>query len=293
MKLYLPLLVFFGVVFFSCGKDPVQPPPIIPPPPQDTVVVAKTMTDVSYGSDALQKLDAYLPKDRSASSTKSIVLIHGGSWESGDKTELTEFVDTLKRRLPDYAIFNINYRLSTNGVNIFPTQEMDVKAAFQYIADNASKYLISKKIVLLGVSAGGQLALLQAYKYNTPVVPAAVVSFYGPTDLTAMYNDPTDALIPPALAEIVGKTPSQDPAIYINSSPLNFVTSTSPPTIFFQGGMDSLIKVTQATSLQSKLNSAGVVNQYVYYPEEGHGWLGPNLFDSFNKIQAFLSTNVK
>ena len=293
MKLYLPLLIFFGVVSFSCGKDPVQPPPVTPPEDSVVVVVAKTMTDVSYGSDPLQKLDVYLPKDRSVSSTKSIVLIHGGSWESGDKSELTQFVDTLQKRLPSYAIFNINYRLSTNGVNIFPTQEMDVKASLQYIVDNAVKYLISKKIILLGVSAGGQLALLQGYKYNTPVIPEAIVSFYGPTDLTAMYDDPTDALIPPALAEIVGKTPSQDPAIYKNSSPINFVTATSPPTIFFQGGMDSLIKVSQATSLQSKLNSAGVVNQYIYYPEDGHGWLGPDLVDSFDKIQAFLSTNVK
>ena len=124
-------------------------------------------------------------------------------------------------------------------------------------------------------------------------MPKAVISFYGPTDLTAMYNDPGDALIPPALAEIIGKTPTQDPSIYTNSSPLNFVSSSSPPTIFFHGGMDPLVKASQAFSLQAKLQSAGVVNQYVFYPNESHGWLGPNLFDSFNKIQAFLSANVK
>lgn len=289
MKIYLSSLFILSVFFFSCSKNIDQTP--TPPPPDK--IDPETIMNVSYGSSSLQEMDVYLPADRSTSSTKVIVMIHGGSWESGDKTELTEFVDTLKRRLPGYAIFNINYRLSVNGNNIFPTQENDTKAALQFIVDNAAKYLISKEVVLLGVSAGGQLALLQGYKYNTPVVPKAIISFYGPTDLTAMYNDPGDALIPPALAEIVGKTPLQDPSIYSNSSPVNFISSSSPPTIFFQGGMDLLVKTSQAVSLQSRLQSAGVVNQYVFYPNEGHGWLGPDLFDSFDKIQAFLSANVK
>lgn len=293
MKRYLALGAFFiGLLCVSCHKniEQISPPP---PPPPPIKIDAKTILNVSYGSDPLQQMDVYLPADRSASSTKVIVLIHGGSWESGDKTELTEFVDTLQRRQPDYAIFNINYRLSINGSNVFPTQENDTKAALQFITDNAANYIISKKVVLLGVSAGGQLALLQAFKYTSPVVPKAVISFYGPTDLTEMYNNPTDALIPPALAEIVGKTPSQDAAIYTSSSPVNFVSSSSPPTIFFHGGLDSLVDVSQAVALHTKLQSAGVINQYVYYKDEGHGWLGPTLSDSFDKIQAFLSANVK
>ncbi len=289
MKFYGSRLIsIIAIFFFSCSKTVNT---VSTPPPDN--IVAKTMLNVSYGADKLQSMDAYLPADRTAASTKVIVMIHGGSWESGDKSELTEYVDTLQRRLPDYAIFNINYRLSINGKNVFPAQENDTKAALQFIVDHAANYLISKKIVLLGISAGGQLALLQGYKYNLPVTPKAVVAFYAPTDLTTMYNDPTDALIPPALAAIVGDTPSEDAAIYKNSSPVNFVSSSSPPTIFFQGGMDSLIKVSQATSLKTKLQSAGVVNQYVFYPNEGHGWLGTNLFDSFNKIQAFLEVNVK
>lgn len=290
MKIYLALgALFIGLLCVSCHKNIEQVPPPLPPVKID----AKTILNVSYGSNALQNMDVYLPANRSIASTKVMILIHGGSWESGDKSELTEFVDTLQKREPDYAIFNINYRLSINGNNVFPAQENDIKTALQFLIDKSGSYLISKKVVLLGVSAGGQLALLQAYKYDLPVVPKAVISFYGPTDLTDMYNNPSDALIPPALAAIVGKTPAQDPAIYKNSSPVNFVSATSPPTIFFQGGMDSLVKKSQAISLQAKLQSAGVINQYVFYPNAGHGWLGPDLFDSFNKIQSFLSANVK
>ncbi|MDQ6843590.1 MAG: alpha/beta hydrolase [Bacteroidota bacterium] len=282
------LLFFFTpvVVFFSCQKS-------IDPGNQPQNINAKTVLNVSYGIDPLQNMDVYLPADRSVSSTKVLIMIHGGAWESGDKTDLSEYVDTMKIRLPGYAIFNINYRLSINGVNTFPAQENDTKAALQYIVDNAANYLISKKIVLLGVSAGGHLALLQGYKYNTPVVPKAIVSFFGPTDITAMYNDPADPLIPPELAIIVGKTPAQDPALYASSSPVNFVSSSSPPTILLHGGQDPLVKPSQAVTLQAKLQAAGVSNEYVFYPDEGHGWFGPHLTDSFNKIQAFLAANVQ
>jgi len=100
---------------------------------------AQTLTDVSYGTDAAQKMDIYLPANRTTASTKVIVLVHGGAWSSGNKTDLSTLqvgmviTDTLKTRFPDFAIFNINYRLSTGTVNLFPTQENDMKAAVQFI----------------------------------------------------------------------------------------------------------------------------------------------------------------
>ncbi|HEV8084510.1 MAG TPA: alpha/beta hydrolase [Chitinophagaceae bacterium] len=289
MKTYLSFFtsLVIGLLLFSCHKPIEQ----VSPPPNK--VVAKTILDVSYGTDPLQKMDIYLPADRSDSSTKVLVLIHGGEWESGNKTDLNDYVDTMKKRFPDYAVFNINYRLSINGNNVFPTQENDTKAALQFTMDNATNYIVSKKIVLLGVSAGGHLALLQAYKYNSPIIPKAVISFYAPTDLTELYNDPTSPLIPPALAVIVGKTPAQDASLYSNSSPINFVSSSSPPTLLFHGGIDSLVKPSQSVSLQMKLQANGVINQYVFYPSKNHGWTGATLSDSFNKIQSFLASNVK
>jgi hypothetical protein len=45
--------------------------------------------------------------------------------------------------------------------------------------------------------------------------------------------------------------------------------------------------------LKNKLQSFGVVNQMVVYPNEGHGWFGTSLLDSFDKIVAFLTANVQ
>src|SRR5689334_8839994 len=89
---------------------------------------AETKMDVPYGKDPQQRMDIYLPAGRASATTKSLVLIHGGGWNSGDKANFSMYIDSFKSRLPYYAIFNLNYRLVSNK-NIFPAQENDVKSA--------------------------------------------------------------------------------------------------------------------------------------------------------------------
>jgi acetyl esterase/lipase len=281
MKFYLSLL---GIILMSCQKETTSDP---------VTVSEKTMLNVTYGTDPAQKMDIYLPADRASSSTKVMIMIHGGAWGTGDKADFNEYVDSLKKREPRYAIFNINYRLSTGIANIFPTQENDVKTAIEFIYSKRAEYAISDKFVLLGASAGGHLALLQGYKYSSPVKVKAIVDFFGPTDMVDLYNNPASPLISSAnVAMIVGATPASNPTLYQQSSPVNFVTAQTPPTIILQGGIDLLVSPAQSTALRDKLQITGVTHQYIFYPTEGHGWVGAVLTDSFNKIQAFLSAYV-
>lgn len=279
-----PLIALSTLLFTSCQKDNDTVPD--PPLPEETEL------NVAYGADAAQKMDVYLPAGRNTSSTKVLIMIHGGGWTQGDKSEFTAYVDTLKRRLPGYAIFNINYRLATGSANFFPTQENDVKAALDFIYSKRNEYTISDKYVLLGASAGGHLALLQAYKYTTPVKIKAVVDFFGPTELVNMYNNPPNPLIPLLLLQVTGGNPTTHTALYQQSSPLNFVTAQSPPTIILHGGVDIVVAPSQSVLLRNQLQTIGVVHQYVFYPTENHGWSGTNLADSFDKIQAFITANV-
>ncbi len=257
-----------------------------------TPATAQTILNVSYGTDAAQKMDVYLPAGRATATTKVMIIIHGGAWSSGDKTDVNTFIDTLKKRQPDYAIFNINYRLSTGTANLFPTQENDVKAAVEFVYSKRSEYIISDNFVLNGQSAGAHLALLQAYKNQTPVKIKAVIDFFGPTNMVDLYNNP--GLVPSAtVALIVGATPTSNPTLYQQSSPINFVTAQSCPTIILQGGADPLVNfTTQSLSLKNKLAASSVINQYVFYPAGGHGDWGTATFtDAFNNIQAFLAIN--
>ena len=248
--------------------------------------------NVEFGSDELQKMDVFLPAGRTVNTTKTIVVIHGGSWTSGDKSEMTAVVDSLKKRLPNYAFINLNYRLAVNNaINVFPAQENDVKAAIEFYLGKSSTYEISKDIIVLGASAGAHLAMLHSYKNDPDKHVKAVVDLFGPTDLVEEWNE---GFLPQlALMAATGKTYDQDPAIYTQSSPVNFITAQSPPTIAFQGGMDYIVIPAQTNILIAKLNTMGVSNQLVMYPNEGHGFSQANNTDAITKTLIFISKYVK
>ncbi len=286
-------IFFFAIIttiIFSCKKNDDTATPVVDG--------ATSMPNVAYGIDALQKMDVYLPANRTTATTKVMIVIHGGGWNIGDKSDMTAYVDILKTRLPDYAFFNINYRLTSLANSTpFPAQELDVKAVTDFINSKRAEYLISDKFVLLGASAGAHLALLQAYKNTTPKIKA-VVDLYGPTDMTDMYTNPASTFIAPtSIAFVVTGNPFGTPAlfssIYNSSSPINYVSTVSPPTIIFHGGADSLVRPTQSTRLIAKLAQNNVVNKYVFYPQEVHAYQGANLNDTFDKAIAFLTANVQ
>ena len=253
---------------------------------------AKTMLNVSYGGDDRQKMDVYLPTGRSKENTKAIVLVHGGSWTSGNKTELAAYIDTFKRRMPELAIININYRLAGNGIT-FPAPEQDVNAAIQFIAGSADEWGISKSnIGLLGVSAGAHLALLHAYKQTSPVRIKAVIDYFAPTDLVTMYQQPWHPLVTVLLNAVMGTTPDVNLEAYRQSSPINFVTAQSPPTLILHGSADEVVAVSQSQALKAKLDAAGATSQLQIYQGEGHGWYGAKMAHSFDLVQAFLNQHL-
>ena len=287
MKQKLLIITCFSLILFSCKKDSVEPTPAT------LTVAASTQLNIAYGTNALQKMDVYLPANRSTTTTKVLIYVHGGAWVAGDKADLNGAgIDSIRKRLPDYAVFNVNYRLAAlPSTNPFPAQELDVKAAVDFIYTNRTTNLVGDKFVMMGHSAGAHLSLLQAYKYQTPKIKA-VVDFFGPNDMTDMYNNPASPSAPPSGIALLlnGPPPS---ALYTSSSPINFVTAQSPPTIILHGGADQLVRYQQSVALRNKLMLNAVAQQYVFYPLEGHGWIGANLIDSFDKVQAFLNLYVQ
>ena len=294
LKNLFPLVILFSLLFTSCNKSDTV---VVTPTP--TPVAASTTINVAYGTDPLQKMDVYLPANRTSTSTKVLIYVHGGAWVGGDKADLNGAgIDSIRARLPDYAVFNVNYRLAVfPATNPFPAQELDIKAAVEFIYANRATYLISNKFVMMGHSAGGHLALLHAYKYQTPVKIKAVVDFFGPTNMVTMYSD--YAANPPAqfgLAALMSGTPATNATLYAQSSPLTFATASAAcPTIILQGGTDVTVNATtQSLALKNALTAAAVVNQYVYYPLLPHGpWDAATNTDAMNKIQPFLAANVQ
>jgi acetyl esterase/lipase len=265
----IALVIFSAMLIVSCKKNNGEM--------TDNPGVAKKMLNVAYGVDSLQKMDIYLPAGRSVTSTKVLAVVHGGSWNSGDKKDLQFVVDSLQKYLPDYAIFNINYRLATStGGNVFPAQENDVKAAIQFIYNNRDAYACNTdKTAILGQSAGGQLAMLAAYTNKTPVKFKSVVNISGVAnfaELLAYFTavDPNTAI---KLTLLLGGTPASNAPGYAAASPLTHITPQSPPTLIFHGTTDVVVPFTQSSSLAAALNVKGVKNTLVTFQGVGHDFL--------------------
>lgn len=274
------LVLGLALLLSACKKNDVgrgESPDTLP---------ATTYMDLSYGDDPSQKMDVYLPENRNEN-TRLLVIIHGGGWSGGDKSDFSSYITEFQRRLPGYAFANLNYRLVTTTGNYFPTQENDVNAAIQYLKGNTAAYNISENFVYLGISAGAHLAMLQGYKHNDVLQPKGIISFFGPVDLQRLYVE-SDSSIPYVLKTIMNSTLESNPDIFFQSSPINFIKEGSASTLILHGDADEIVPVEQAYMLQTKLDESGVYNKMVIYPGQGHGWVGDDLIDSFLQVESFV-----
>lgn len=248
-------------------------------------LVAETKLNVSYGTDNQQVLDLYLPADRSESKTKTLILVHGGGWIEGDKTNMDYLIPIIKQNLPDYAIANINYRLATTGNYAFPKQTDDVNAAF--LALKNGNYGISDNFGLIGVSAGAHLSLLQSYTKNPSNDIKMVASIVGPTNFIDPNYTNNPAWITNYFA-LTGVNYIGNETYFQQLSPLYRATTSSPPTILLYGNADSLIPISQGTDLHNKLDQLGVYNEFKLY-DGGHGnWTPTDQLDAYTRLINFI-----
>jgi acetyl esterase/lipase len=283
-----PLLIFAVALFFSSCKKSTEID-------NSSTVSELTLTDVAYSTNAKQNMDIYLPANRSTTNTYILIMVHGGAWSDGDKTDFNVDIPSIKPLLGNYAIFNINYRLA-NGSSVVVQQQLDdINTAFDFITSHAAEYKVnSSKIALMGASAGAHLALLKAYKANADGRIKAMVDLFGPSDMAWMYNNhPVPTITQPIIAAAVGGTPATNATAYVNAGPINFVTATVPPTIIFHGTSDPVVPISESERLNTKLQTMGVTHTYISYAGESHGWTGANLTDTYNKAVAFIKLHVQ
>jgi len=235
-------------------------------------------------------LDFYRPAD-SHSPAPCVLVIHGGSWQTGDSTELAPLNSYLAAR--GYAVASINYRLG--AMHPFPAARDDVSSAVAYLKAKASTLGIdATRLILLGRSAGGQLALLVAYTAHDPAI-RGVVSFYGPSDLRYAYEHPANPLVLDTrgvLTTYLGGDPKTVPAQYDAASAIKFVDADTPPTLLIHGKRDELVSPAQSELLAAKLAAANRPHFLLLLPWATHGcdynFSGPCGQISTYTIERFL-----
>lgn len=245
--------------------------------------------DISYGADANQKFDLYLPANRTTN-TKIMVLVHGGGWSSGDKSSMDPVKALLQQDFPNLAIVNINYRLADANNQPYPMQINDITSIINYLKDNKTKYTISNTLGFIGTSAGAHLSLLWSYAFDASSNVNMVCSIVGPTNFTdpAYLNNTNTEL--QGLLDLYGVNPALP--FLEEISPYHQATAASPPTILFYGGMDELIPATQGTDMRDKLESLNVTHEFTLYPNASHGGIAFEIFDIWAKLKVFINSNL-
>ena len=213
-----------------------------------------------------RRLDLYRPP--SGRPAPVVLVIHGGSWRAGDRTQLAGFNRLLVER--GYAVAAIDYRLAP--ASPFPAASEDVRAAVQFLRREARRLGIDgDRQVLLGRSAGGHLALLAAYREPDSVIKG-VISFYGPTDLRWAWHHPSNPRVLDSnqvLRDFMGGPLESKAAAYERASPLRYVGS-AVPTLLVHGGRDELVFAENAHRLAAALKQKNIRHAYVELPWATH-----------------------
>ena len=269
---------------------------------------AKTMLDVAYGTDSKQKMDVYLPANRT-SNTGIIVLVHGGSFIGGDKSELTTQAKYLATS--GYAVINVNYRL-VDGTGLLtqqnPTriesavkvkdQVTDVNAIVDYAIAHAKEWVTNAdRIVLIGHSAGASLSLLYSYDQKNTQKVKAVANLAGALDLV-FTNIPNWQFYPPALFEAGYRYTGFELAVaneqeYKNISALSVANADRKVPTFnvlpSNNDIQGLPKqdIVTYNAFTAKLNELKVPNQFFYMAGTDHN------FSQSGKWQLALDASVK
>lgn len=279
--LCLLLLVTIPMLVFSQGTDTTYKPVEFP-----AGYTAKLNVVYTKVNDWEGKMDLYLvPREKGLSPV--VINIHGGGWNHGVKESQTGFSTFFKA---GFAVANIEYRLT--GQSTAPAAVEDTRCALIYLIKNANELNIDvNKIVIMGGSAGGHLALMggllgndHRFDGNCPGVEnikvAAIIDKYGITDVWDWGYGKN--LTSKSARNWLGEK-ANDQSFAASVSPITYVTKESPPVFIVHGDADPTVPYQQSVDLHKKLKDAGVKTEFITVPGGLHGKFEKTVNSDLNK----------
>ena len=240
--------------------------------PEDRVDIRQ---DVVFGTGGGRDLrcDVYTPPG-DKTSRPAILLIHGGGWRQGDKTQLRGYGILLGRA--GYVCVISEYRLV--GESPWPAQVHDVKAVLRWMRANAEELgMDPERIALEGNSAGAHIVLFAAGTQNLPEFEGdggnpgvstsvgAVIGIYPPTRFH--YGARQHGAVP---IEALSDDPTAELAEA--ASPVNVASPEYPPTMLVHGTADAVVPVSASFLMYDTLTSHRVPTELHVYAEQPHGF---------------------
>lgn len=254
------------------------------------------------------QLDAFYPSKKNKQKRAAIIILHGGGWRSGNRTQHYP----LAQHLADlgYVCFTPEYRLSTEA--LYPAAVYDLKAAVRWIHANAKKYNIdTAKIAVLGFSAGGELAAFLATTKNKTSFEGTECNLKYTSNVQALIDlDGTLSFVHPESGEgddskrisastfWFGYSKKENFKLLEDASPLTHVDKNMPPTLFINSSVDRMhAGRTDFIKVLNKHNIYSDVKTFEDAPHSFplfHPWFEPTVkyVDEFLK-KVFFKTKDK
>jgi len=260
---------------------------------------------ITYCSIDTRKLvlDAFYPAEKNAGKLTAVIIIHGGGWRSGNRTQHYPLAQQLAGL--GYACFTPEYRLSTEA--LFPAGVYDIKAAIRWVKSNAGTYNVDTgKVVIMGFSAGGELAAFMGTTGGMPLFEGNNCNTNASSQLNAVVDiDGTLSFDHPEGGEgddsksisagtyWFGYSKKNNPMLWKAASPLSYVSAKTPPTLFLNSavsrmhaGREDYIKVLDANNIYSEVHTfEGAPHSFCLFDP----WFQPTV----NYIDLFLKKVFK
>jgi acetyl esterase/lipase len=259
-----------------------------PDPAAETRMVYATIDGVDLHADVWRATTAAGNGVTASSGVPAVVFIHGGAFTSGGRGSRAPFFATLAG--DGYTVIDLEYRLAPPPR--WADAPGDILCALGWLQATAGDLDIDPdRVVVMGESAGGSLALLAGYAAGTelltpscarsPIVPIGVIAISPAADLAGIWSD--DTIAAPGGGRFpepyIGGTPAEYPDRYDQASPFRLIRPGLPPTLLLTGANDHLVLVNRVTEIAARLTAAGDRVTTVVLPFLDHGLDGlPNGF---------------
>lgn len=214
----------------------------------------------------------------------TVMYIHGGGWLEGGLGE----GETLNRYLAaqGYVFIDVAYRYTRleEGVeNFYPVPLADIQCAIGYVREHAETLgLDPDRMVLMGRSAGGTMALLTAYRgpgfvestceTDGEYTVQGIVALYSPIDTEVWVDHGRDNIAKMTTGYLGPLDAANIQDLYEVSSPGRHATPESQPTLLIDGGRDLAVPPEHHDMMYEALQNAGVPSARLQVPWGTHGF---------------------
>lgn len=232
----------------------------------------------AYGNDSSQYGELRLPSGSGPHPV--VVLVHGGCFKAAYATlrDLAPMGDVLKEA--GIATWNIEYRRTGQPGGGWPGTYLDVANAVDHLRAIAQQHSLDlNRVVLVGHSAGGHLAMWAAARSRVPQESAihssdplpvrGVLDLAGPLDLTANIAGYQAMCRDTVITGLLGGSPAQVAERYAHASPIRLVP-LGIPQVLLMGEHEDFVPRNIAEAYVSAAARAGDQVRLIVIPGVGH-----------------------